>query len=80
MTGRPDRLVRRIQRRQQSSGPEGSAVSPTTREIGELEARVRRLRALGGRFRRVRLSSYVAQCDLHEARLRVGGDGVATEV
>ena len=75
-----ERLVRRLQRRQQSIGPAGSVELPSSQEIAELEARVRRLRAMDGRFMRVKLSSYVVANPAAETRVRVRGDCVATEV
>ena len=80
MTCAPERLVRRIQRRQQSIGPAGSVERPSSQEIAELEARVRRLRSMGGRFNHVTLSSYAAARQAAESRVHVGGDFVATEV
>ena len=75
-----ERLVRRLQQRQQSIGPAGSVERPSSQEIAVLEARVRRLRAMDGRFMHVKLSSYVAANPAAETRVHVRGDVVATEV
>jgi hypothetical protein len=75
-----DRLVRRIQRRQEAVDPMSPAVRSHPREVAALEDRVRRLKAMGGRFRHVKLSAYVAVGDGRGAPVRVGGECVATEV
>ena len=80
MALRPDRLVRRIQRRQQSAGSIGAVRNPEPREIAELEARLRTLHALGERFSHARLSSDVTSGDVTEARIHVRGEFVATDV
>jgi hypothetical protein len=81
MAGSRDRLVRRIQRRQQSRragiDPAGSA---TPCEIAELEDRVRRLQAMGVEYAQIRLSPEVALRGAIERSVRVGGECVATEV
>jgi len=79
MAGSQDRLVRRIQRRQLSIGPDGPVSGPSPRDVMELEARARRLRALGDRFTHVRLSPDVARPGVTETLDRVRGVCVATE-
>jgi hypothetical protein len=80
MVKRPDRLVSRVRRRLQAveRGPE--AAPPTTEEVAELEARIRRLRAFGTRFTFVRLSPYVARHEAAEVVDRIRGECVATDV
>ena len=81
MAGSRDRLVRRIQRRQQSRRAGIDPAGPATpREIAELEDRVRRLQAMGVEYAQIRLSSDVAQRGATERPIRVGGECVATEV
>ena len=76
----PDRLVRRIQRRQELLASVGPAGLVSGRDLTELQARVRRLQALGRSFVHVRLSPDVARCDATEIADGVGGERVATEV
>jgi hypothetical protein len=76
-----DRLVRRIQERLRiADSLRGSAgLAPTG--VAELQARVRRIRALGECFADVRLSSYVTGGgSAVDTTVRVGGECVATEV
>ena len=81
MAGGRDRLVGRIQRRQQSRGAGIVRTDPATpREIAELEDRVRRLHALGVQYGQVRLSREVALESATPIPVRVGGKCVATEV
>ena len=81
MTGSRDRLVRRIQRRQQSRRTGMDPAGPATpREIAELEDRMRRLQAMGVQYAHVRLSPDVALRGAIERSVRVGGECVATEV
>jgi len=81
MAGGQDRLVGRIQRRQQSRGAGiVQKVLATSREIAELEDRLRRLHALGMKYGRVRLSREVATSGAAHVPVRVGGECVATEV
>ncbi|MEK7730925.1 MAG: hypothetical protein AAB363_03625 [Planctomycetota bacterium] len=81
MAGGRDRLVRRIQRRQQSRRAGIVRTDPATpREIAELEDRVRRLHALGVQYGQVRLSREVALSSATRVPVRVGGECVATEV
>lgn len=81
MAGGRDRLVGRIQRRQQSrlAGIVRTDAA-TPREIAELEDRVRRLHALGVQYGQVRLSHEVALGGATRVPVRVGGVCVATEV
>ena len=74
-----DRLVQRIQRRQQEVDPVAPAVRSHPQEVAELEGRVGRLRAMGGGFRHVTLSAFVAEGGGRGAPVRVGGECVATE-
>ena len=81
MAGGRDRLVRRIQRRQQSRRAGIVPTDPATpQEVAELENRVRRLHALGVRYGQVRLSREVALGSATRVTVRVGGECVATEV
>ena len=81
MAGGRDRLVGRIQRRQQSRGTGIVRTDPATpREIAELEDRVRRLHALGVQYGQVRLSHEVALSGATRVPVRVGGECVATDV
>lgn len=81
MTGSRDRLVGRIQRRQQSRRAGIVGADPASpREIAELEDRVRRLHALGVRYAQVRLSPEVALGGVNRVPVRVEGVCVATEV
>lgn len=80
MAGGRDRLVERIQRRQQSVNPIVPTDPATPREIAELEDRVRRLHALGVQYGQVRLSREVALSGATRVPVRVGGKCVATEV
>jgi hypothetical protein len=81
MAGSRDRLVRRIQRRQQSRRAGIDPAGPATpREIAELEDRVRRLQAMGVQYGQVRLSPDIAQRGATGRPIRVGGECVATEV
>ena len=75
-----DRVVRRVQRRMQSASPIGRSRRPNPRDVVELEARVRRLHAMGERFSHVRLSPHVARFDATGVVDRVGGECVAREV
>ncbi len=74
------RVVQQIQRRQQEVDPILPAVRSRPHEVAELEGRVRRLQAMGGRFRHATLSEYVAEGDGSGSLVRVGGIEVATEV
>lgn len=80
MVGSPNRLMKRVQQRLQSVKPGGPAGHPTSHDVLELEARVRKLRALGDRFIHVKLSQYVAKRGAAEVPGRLGGECVATEV
>jgi len=81
MAGGRDRLVRRIQRRQQSRRAEIVPTDPATpQEIAELENRVRRLHALDVRYVQVRLSHEVTPNGETRVPVRVGGKCVTTEV
>ena len=81
MAGGRDRLVRRIQRRQQSRRAGIVRTDPATpREIAELEDRLRRLHALGVQYGQVRLSHEVSLGSATRVPVRVGGECVATEV
>ena len=81
MAGGRDRLVERIQRRQQSRRAGIVPTDPATpREIAELEDRVRRLQAMGVQYGQVRLSQDVALRGAMERSVRIGGECVATEV
>ena len=81
MAGSRDRLVRRIQQRQQSRRAGIVPADPATpREIAELEDRVRRLHALGVPYGQVRLSREVTLSGVTRVPVRVGGECVATEV
>ena len=81
MAGGRDRLVRRIQRRQQSRR---AGIVPTDaatpQEIAELENRVLRLHALDVRYGQVRLSHEVTPNGATRVPVRVGGKCVTTEV
>ena len=80
MAGGRDRLVGRIQRRQQSRRAGIVRTDPATpREIAELEDRVRRLHSLGVQYGQVRLSHEVALGGAAREPVRVGGVCVATE-
>jgi len=74
MAGGRDRLVGRIQRRQQSRR---AGIAPTDlatpREIAELEERVRRLHAMGVQYGQVRLSHEVALSCATRVPVRVRG-------
>jgi len=81
MSGSRDRLVRRIQRWQQSREAGNVRTNlATPREIAELEARVRRLHAIGLQYGQVRLSREVALGGVTCVLVRVGGECVTTEV
>lgn len=81
MAGGRDRLVGRIQRRQQSRRAGIVPTDPATpREIAELEDRVRRLHALGIQYGQVRLSHEITPSGATRVPVRVGGECVATEV
>lgn len=80
MAGSPHRLVGRIQRRLLSVEPHGRLGHLSSRDRCELEARIRRLHAMGDRFSQVRLSRYVASVGAAGVLDRVGGECVATEV
>lgn len=80
MAVRADRLVRRIQRRQQLTGSIGPAGNAGLSDIAELEARLSRLHALGERFGHARLSPDVTSGKVTMARVHVRGECVATEV
>ncbi len=81
MAGGQDRLVERIQRRQQSRGAGIVRTDPAAlREVAELEDRVRRLHALGVQYGQVRLSREFALSGAIRVPVRVGGECVATEV
>jgi hypothetical protein len=81
MAGGRDRLVRRIQRRQQSRRAGIVPTDPATPlEIAELENRVRRLHALDVRYVQVRLSHEVAPTGTTRVLVRVGGKCVTTDV
>jgi len=74
MAGGRDRLVGRIQRRQQSRQAGIVRTDPATpREIAELQDRVRRLHALGAQYGQVRLSHEVALCGATRVPVRVRG-------
>lgn len=75
-----EHVVRRIQRRLGSAGSIDRPSPPTPSELAELEARIRRLRAMDGGFIHAGLSEYVAQRSATEVPTRVGGECVATEV
>ena len=80
MAGSRDRLVRRIQRRQQSRRAGIVPTDPTTpQEIAELTNRVRRLHALGVRYGQVRLSHEVTPNGVAREPVRVGGQCVTKE-
>ena len=80
MAGGRDRLVRRIQRRQQSRRAGIVPTDPATpQEIAELENRVRRLHALDVRYGQVRLSHEVTPNGATREPVRVGGKCVTTE-
>jgi len=81
MAGGRDRLVGRIQLRQQLPETGSVPTDPATpREIAELQDRVRRLHALGVQYGQVRLSREVALGSASRVPVRVGGECVATEV
>jgi hypothetical protein len=66
--------------RMRANGSTRSADFATPRDIAELQARIRRLHALGDCFSQVTLSSDVTQECVARVRTRVGGEFVATEV
>jgi hypothetical protein len=74
------RLVWRAQRKLQSIEPIGASGYLPPNEVAELEARVRRLHAIGDRFSHVRLSPHVIDGIVTGACGRVGGECVAKEV
>lgn len=81
MAGGRERLVERIQRRQQSQRAGIVRMDPATpREIAELEDRVRRLRALGVQYGQIRLSHEIALGGASREPVHMGGVWVATEV
>ena len=80
MTGNHDRLVRRLRRRMQTLGRRGRSEPLSVHDVSEARARVRRLQALGDRFRHVDLSPDVASGAAVGGVGRVGGVCVATEV
>ena len=81
MAGSRDRLVGRIQQRQQSRRAGVVRMDPATpREIAELEDRVRRLHALGVQYGQVRLSHEVALSVATCNPSTLGGNLVTTEV
>ncbi len=80
MTGNADRLVGRIQRWLQSDEPAGRSGQPSSSEIAELEARVRRVRAKSDGLIHVGLSPYVARGGATDVLGRGGGECVAREV
>lgn len=80
MTRRAERLVQGVQVRMRANGSARSGDSATPREVAELQARIRRLHALGDSFSHVTLSSDVTQECVARVRTRVGGAFVATEV
>ncbi len=76
MKDRTDRLVGRIQERFRTNGSVRTADRTTSRDIAALEARVRRLHALGDSFTHVRLSKDVTQERVARVQARVGGEFV----
>lgn len=65
--------------RMRANGSARSAGFATPREIAELQARIRRLHALGDCFSQVTLSSDVTQECVTGVRARIGGEFVAME-
>ncbi|UCE61262.1 MAG: hypothetical protein JSU63_05830 [Phycisphaerales bacterium] len=77
--GALDRRVWRIQRQLRSLESGDSPIQMPLSDLTELKARVRRLHDMGDRYKHVGLSRFVACSDIHGARIRVGGECVATE-
>ncbi len=81
MDGDTDRLVRRIQRKLRSLGPEETSGCLTPIEVAALRVRLQRLRETHERFIHVGLSRYVTRLRADDpVPGRIGGECVATEV
>ena len=76
-----DRLIRRIQRKLGSIGPEETSGRLTPIEVAELRGRLHRLSETHERFIHVGLSRYVTRQGADDpVPGRIGGECVATEV
>jgi hypothetical protein len=76
MSRRAVRLVQKVQLRMRTNGSARIADYATPREVAVLQARIRRLHALGDSFSHVTLSPEITQECVMGVRTRVGGEFV----